>query len=78
MTVAGLTVAGLTVVAGLTAARVVTAARRGAHRRGGRPFAGAGPDQTWPAFSSAVQQVSTSRRVTTYGSTLAFGRRSSM
>ncbi|CAL9447384.1 hypothetical protein SUDANB180_02375 [Streptomyces sp. enrichment culture] len=39
---------------------------------------GRGTDQTWPAFSSAVQQVSTSRRVTTYGSTFAFGRRSSM
>ncbi len=37
-----------------------------------------GVDQTWPAFSRAVQQVSTSSRVTTYGSTLAFGRRSSM
>jgi hypothetical protein len=34
--------------------------------------------QTRPAFSSAVQQVSTISRVTTYGSTLAFGRRSSM
>ncbi|MDQ0938724.1 hypothetical protein QFZ67_000429 [Streptomyces sp. V1I1] len=35
-----------------------------------------GPDlagQTWPACSSAVQQVSTIRRVTTYGSTLAPG-----
>lgn len=35
-------------------------------------------DQTWPAFSRAAQQVLISRRVTTYGSTFAFGRRSSM
>ncbi|GAA3989201.1 hypothetical protein GCM10022384_41430 [Streptomyces marokkonensis] len=42
------------------------------------PVRESGPVQTWPAFSSAVQQVSTIRRVTTYGSTLAFGRRSSM
>lgn len=34
--------------------------------------------QTWPAFSSAAQQVPVIRRATTYGSTLAFGRRSSM
>ncbi|GGY39958.1 hypothetical protein GCM10010384_53660 [Streptomyces djakartensis] len=45
---------------------------------GGRPCGPLREDQTWPAFSSAEQQVSTSRRVTTYGSTLAFGRRSSM
>ncbi len=37
-----------------------------------------GADQTWPAFSRAEQQVLTIRRVTTYGSTFAFGRRSSM
>nr|GGW26858.1 hypothetical protein GCM10010350_07500 [Streptomyces galilaeus] len=43
-----------------------------------RPDPGSGGDQTWPAFSSAEQQVSTIRRVTRYGSTLAFGRRSSM
>jgi hypothetical protein len=35
-------------------------------------------DQTWPAFSRAAQQVLIIRRVTTYGSTFAFGRRSSM
>lgn len=35
-------------------------------------------DQAWSAFSSAAQQVSTISRVTTYGSTLALGRRSSM
>jgi hypothetical protein len=35
-------------------------------------------DQTWPAFSRAEQQVLISRRVTTYGSAFAFGRRSSM
>lgn len=55
--------------------------RRGAHRTaGGRPSYGRllRRDQTWSAFSSAVQQVSTISRVTTYGSTLAFGRRSSM
>lgn len=56
---------------------------KGAHRTGGRPLgqrglAEPGVDQTWPALSSAVQQVSTISRVTTYGSTLAFGRRSSM
>jgi hypothetical protein len=34
--------------------------------------------QTRSAFSSAEQQVSTIRRVTTYGSTFALGRRSSM
>lgn len=34
--------------------------------------------QTRPSFSRPVQQVSVMRRVTTYGSTLAFGRRSSM
>ncbi|GAA1604607.1 hypothetical protein GCM10009731_65480 [Streptomyces globosus] len=34
--------------------------------------------QTRPSFSRPVQQVSVIRRVTTYGSTLAFGRRSSM
>lgn len=37
-----------------------------------------GSGQTCPAFSSAEQQVSTMSRVTTYGSTFAFGRRSSM
>ena len=55
-------------------------------RREGAPTAPAGapsaksqqPDQTCPAFSSAEQQVSTISRVTTYGSTLAFGPRSSM
>ncbi len=62
------------------AARPGTAAHRtheGAHRNGGRPRRQRS-DQIWPAFSRAEQQVSTSRRVTTYGSTLAFGRRSSM
>lgn len=34
--------------------------------------------QTCPAFSSAVQQVSVTNRVTTYGSTFALGLRSSM
>ncbi len=50
----------------------------GAHRHGGRPSRECGVDQTWPAFSRAEQHVSTMRRVTRYGSTLAFGRRSSM
>ena len=39
---------------------------------------GQGAGQAWPAFSRAEQQVPISRRVTTYGSTFAFGRRSSM
>ncbi len=56
-----------------TLARATDNAARG---QGGRERAARA--QTWPAFSSAVQQVSTSRRVTTYGSTLALGRRSSM
>ncbi|GGW31266.1 hypothetical protein GCM10010381_14810 [Streptomyces xantholiticus] len=51
---------------------------KGARRAGGRPSPHVPDAQTWPAFSSAEQQVSTSRRVTTYGSTLALGRRSSM
>ncbi|AWZ09524.1 hypothetical protein DRB89_39470 [Streptomyces sp. ICC4] len=45
------------------------------NRTGG---AGSGRSQTRPSFSRAVQQVSVIRRVTTYGSTFAFGRRSSM
>lgn len=53
--------------------------RRGAHRvHGRRPYGTVCADQTWPAFARASQQVSTMRRVTTYGSTFAFGRRSSM
>ena len=54
------------------------ARRRGAREPAGAPSCRSRWDQTWPAFSSAVQQVSTISRVTTYGSTLAFGRRSSM
>lgn len=50
----------------------------GARLHGGHPLRAGVLAQTWPAFSSAEQQVSTSRRVTVYGSTLAFGRRSSM
>jgi hypothetical protein len=42
------------------------------------PSARRGCVQARPAFSSAVPQVSTISRVTTYGSTFAFGRRSSM
>jgi hypothetical protein len=48
---------------------------------GGKPSSAAcagGSDQTCPAFARAEQQVLTIRRVTTYGSTFAFGRRSSM
>ena len=57
----------------------LTRAKRPPEGSGGR-FGGSGAraDQTWSAFSSAEQQVLTSRRVTTYGSTFAFGRRSSM
>ncbi len=72
--------------AAVTQAAAAHAAAAGTRREGapavavtaGAPSEPGGGDQTWPAFSSAVQQVSTSRRVTTYGSTLAFGRRSSM
>lgn len=57
----------------------VLADSAGVRGRAGRPRAGrGGRGQTRPSFSRAVQQVSVIRRVTTYGSTFAFGRRSSM
>lgn len=59
-------------------------ARDSGRRRVPRPFdrpggtTGTPGRQTRSACSRAVQQVSTMSRVTTYGSTLALGRRSSM